>query len=93
MYGSNLAANNGTLRSALDSLKKALASSLGDKCQCAGMFAEIETTIDCIEQKLNDLVLEPSPVIAAAGESHLHLSGDPQIQLNFAVSTPTTSPQ
>jgi len=85
IYGSNLSANNETLRTALDSLRNALSSSLGDKCQCAGMFAEIETTINCIDQKLNDLVLEPSPVGVPTEGS---LSIDPPMQLNFAVSAP-----
>jgi hypothetical protein len=85
IYGSNLSANNETLRSALDSLRAALTSSLGDKCQCAGTFVQMETTIDRIEQKLNDLVLEPSPVVAGADESLLIES---QAQLNFAVDAP-----
>jgi hypothetical protein len=90
MYGSNLTANNDTLRSALDSLRKTLASSLGDKCQCAGTFAEMETIINCIEQKLNDLVLEPNPVAVPAVAE---ISFDPQMQLDFSVGAPAASPQ
>ena len=75
MSGTKLSASNSSLRNALDSLKMSLSSSLGDKFQCTDTFAQMEATISCIEQKLGDLVLDPSRVIASAEE-------------NFAVELP-----
>jgi hypothetical protein len=82
MSGSKLSANNGSLRSALGSLREVLTSSLGDKCQCTGIFSEIESTIDRIEQKLNDLVIGPNPGLDVVGEN---LSVDAQEQFSFAL--------
>jgi hypothetical protein len=74
MSGIKISSNNESLRNALDSLRQVLTTSLGDKFQCAGTFAEIETTIGSIEQKLNDLVLDPSSIIIEHNEEFATLT-------------------
>lgn len=68
MSGIKISSNNESLRNALNSLRQVLTTSLGDKLQCSSTFAEIETTIGSIEQKLNDLVLDPSSIIIDSKE-------------------------
>jgi hypothetical protein len=61
MSGLKLSVNNGSLRSALHTLKETLAASLGEKCPCADTIVEMENAINSIERKLSDLLIQ-SPV-------------------------------
>lgn len=55
-------------------------SSLGDKRECIGIIAEIEGTINSIEQKIADLDIFSSEIIEVSQTIE-------QANLNFAVET------
>ena len=82
MSGINLSTNNSTLKTSLSSLRGVLASSLGERCDYSPI-AKMEDIVASIEQKFNDLVLEPTPATPTSVENVTVIA---QTDLNF-VST------